>query len=557
MKLKYNYREDFEPLYPDHDEWPVVKMSKNRDDFIQAVTDASVEHILKLKSDPAALIEELETTRHREKQRLASNPWDVDPDDEEAFWNEIKTELLDITVQSDTNGREKELLQRIVHRYSNEIAGNFKHSYYRFTRSVVTFGFARLLNASQTKYFSGLFRGSRTLRDKIRIRGHVESLRKLAKKGTIVMVPTHLSNLDSILIGWVIHELGLPPFIYGAGLNLFNMRVFAYFMNSVGAYKVDRRKKNLIYLETLKTYSTLAIQTGCHSLFFPGGTRSRSGMIEKRLKLGLLGTAIEAQRRMFAEDPEKKVFIVPVDLNYNFVLEAPSLIRQYLKQQGRERYYIDSENYTTSSKIVKFLIKFFTKQAEISVTIGHTMDLFGNYVNDDGQSIGKLGQEINTIEYFMKNNEIVSDKQRDEEYTRLLSQRIIEEYHKFNEVLPSILVAFVAFQLLKKKNPDLDLYALLRLPEDELELPYEEFSNTMVRVIEVLHKMEEEDKLLLAPGFENSTDDIIKLGLNNLGMYHARRPLVTNGNNNLHTKDMNLLYFYHNRLVGYDLEQYI
>lgn len=557
MKLKYNYREDFEPLYPDHDEWPVVKMSKNRDDFIQAVTDASVEHILKLKSDPAALIEELETTRHREKQRLASNPWDVDPDDEEAFWNEIKTELLDITVQSDTNGREKELLQRIVHRYSNEIAGNFKHSYYRFTRSVVTFGFARLLNASQTKYFSGLFRGSRTLRDKIRIRGHVESLRKLAKKGTIVMVPTHFSNLDSILIGWVIHELGLPPFIYGAGLNLFNMRVFAYFMNSVGAYKVDRRKKNLIYLETLKTYSTLAIQTGCHSLFFPGGTRSRSGMIEKRLKLGLLGTAIEAQRRMFAEDPEKKVFIVPVDLNYNFVLEAPSLIRQYLKQQGRERYYIDSENYTTSSKIVKFLIKFFTKQAEISVTIGHTMDLFGNYVNDDGQSIGKLGQEINTIEYFMKNNEIVSDKQRDEEYTRLLSQRIIEEYHKFNEVLPSILVAFVAFQLLKKKNPDLDLYALLRLPEDELELPYEEFSNTMKRVIEVLHKMEEEDKLLLAPGFENSTDDIIKLGLNNLGMYHARRPIITNGNNNLHTKDMNLLYFYHNRLVGYDLEQYI
>ena len=87
------------------------------------------------------------------------------------------------------------------------------------------------------------------------------------------MVPTHFSNLDSILIGWVIHVLGLPPFIYGAGLNLFNIKILAYFMNSLGAYKVDRRKKNPIYLEALKSYSNLAIQEGAHSLFFPGGTR--------------------------------------------------------------------------------------------------------------------------------------------------------------------------------------------------------------------------------------------------------------------------------------------
>ena len=120
------------------------------------------------------------------------------------------------------------------------------------------------------------------------------------------MVPTHFSNLDSVLIAWVIYELGLPPFIYGAGLNLFNIGIFAYFMNSVGAYKVDRRKKNAVYLETLKTYSTLSIQKGCHSLFFPGGTRSRSGKIENVLKMGLLGTAIEAQRT-FARQREKCV----------------------------------------------------------------------------------------------------------------------------------------------------------------------------------------------------------------------------------------------------------
>jgi glycerol-3-phosphate O-acyltransferase len=108
-------------------------------------------------------------------------------------------------------------------------------------------------------------------------------------------------------------------------------------MNSLGAYKVDRRKKNLIYLESLRTYSSIALRYGCHSLFFPGGTRSRSGKIETRLKLGLLGTALEAQRINYQKHERgrhNKIFVVPVVTNYNFVLEAPSLIRSYLEFKG-------------------------------------------------------------------------------------------------------------------------------------------------------------------------------------------------------------------------------
>ncbi len=459
MKLKYNNKQKFDPILPDHDEWPVVKMSKSRDEFIKAVANSTYKHIKKIRPSSSSLIQELETTRHLEKLRLQKEPWEVDPDDEVAFWQKVKSELMELSGKGDTANKEDEILQRILQRYASEIAGNFKPSYYQFTRKVVTFGFARLLNASQSRLFSGLFKGDRTLRDKIRIRGYTDQIRELAKKGTIVMVPTHFSNLDSILIGWVIHELGLPPFIYGAGLNLFNMSLFAYFMNSVGAYKVDRRKKNHLYLETLKAYSNLAIQQGSHSLFFPGGTRSRSGKIEQRLKLGLLGTALDAQRSSLKKDPDNKIFIVPVVLNYNFVLEAPSLINQYLERKGQQRYYIDTDNYTNSYKIIKFLFKFFTKPAEISVTIGHAMDLFGNYVDNNGNSIGKLGQQIEPKDYFLKNNKISVDKQRDEEYTRLLSQRIIQEFHKFNEVLPSHIVAFVAYLLLRKQFVDLDLYS--------------------------------------------------------------------------------------------------
>ncbi|MEN8248875.1 MAG: 1-acyl-sn-glycerol-3-phosphate acyltransferase [Bacteroidota bacterium] len=556
MKLKYNNKQKFEPIVPDHDEWPVAKLSRNREAFIQKVAKASIEQIKVVRSTSESLIKELETTRYFEKLRLQKDPWEVDPDDEMAFWKEVKSDLMKLSGQEDTNNKEEEVLERIVTRYSTEIAGNFKHSYYRFTRSVVTFGFSRLLNSQQSKFW-GLFKSERTLRDKIRIRGHINLIRKLAKKGTIVMVPTHFSNLDSILVGWVIHELGLPPFIYGAGLNLFNLGLFAYFMNSVGAYKVDRRKKNRIYLETLKTYSNLAIQDGIHSLFFPGGTRSRSGKIENSLKLGLLGTALDAQRSHFNKNSDEKIYIVPVVLNYNFVLEAPSLINQYLERTGQEKYYIDTDNYASSFKIVKFLMKFFTKPAEISVTIGHAMDLMGNYVDEEGNSFNKLGQPISVKDYFMKNDEVISDKQRDQEFTRLLSDRIVHEFHKFNEVLPSHLVAFVGYRLFRKQFAELDLYSFLRLPGDELSLEYDYFMDSCRKVVDVLHELENEDKLLLAPKFEDSLEDLIETGLTNLGMYHATRPLMKNAKGQIVTRRLNLLYFYHNRLDGYNLKHHV
>ena len=158
----------------------------------------------------------------------------------------IKAELVAIRSGSDEDiSKPADILRRIIHRYANEIAGDFKPSHYRLARGLIKFWFARLLNGARVKKFGAFFRNQYTLRDKIHIVGKVRMLRSLASKGTVIIVPTHFSNLDSMLIGWVIHSLGLPPFIYGAGLNLFNIRIFAYFMNSLGDYKVDRKSTRL------------------------------------------------------------------------------------------------------------------------------------------------------------------------------------------------------------------------------------------------------------------------------------------------------------------------
>ena len=562
MKVVENFytKKKFDPILPGPGDWPVVQLSKNRKAFIEEVTTESMERIKALKPRRNSLIEELELTHYKEKLRIAQNPWKVDPEDEYFFWNMVKSRLLEISAngQESSNG-EEELLREIIFRYATEITGNFKRTSYRMARSMVTFWFARLLNASRIKRFGSFWSNELTLQDKIHVTGEIDLLRDLAKIGTIVIVPTHFSNLDSVLIGYIIHTLGLPPFIYGAGLNLFNIELFAYFMNSLGAYKVDRRKKNLLYLETLKSYSTQAILKGCHSLFFPGGTRSRSGKIEKSLKLGLLGTAIEAQRLLFQRNPENmsnKIFIVPVVLNYNFVLEAPSLINDYLKQQGQERYYIENDEYSTSYKIIKFLFSFFTKGSDISVSIGHAMDLFGNEVDNKGYSKDKQGRVINTRDYFMSNGQITHDYQREMEYTRSLSDHIVKKFHQLNQVFHSHLVAYVAFKLIEKRYYKLDLFSLLRLPEEDLIIDYQLFKDAFLRLRQVILEMSDDDQLQVAPNLTGEVDQVISNGIDNVGMYHAKRAIMKNKQGDITTQDLNILYYYHNRLDGYDLQKY-
>ncbi len=547
----------YKPILPGTADWPVVRLSKNRKQFIEYVVQTTVDRIIANTKGKEKLREELETTLYLEKLRIKQNPWKVDPPDEGKFWSEVKNDLVDLVGSQHTEAKERLILERIVYRYTNEIAGNFKQSHYKMAREMVKFGFARLLNATRVKRFGAFFRNEYTLRDKIQIIGKTKQLRKLAKIGTVVMVPTHFSNLDSILIGWIIHSLGLPAFIYGAGLNLFNIKIFAYFMNSLGAYKVDRRKKNPIYLETLKTYSMLALQEGAHSLFFPGGTRSRSGKIETHLKLGLLGTAMEAQRGLYMENTAgnpRKIFIVPVTLNYNFVLEAPSLIKQYLAMKGQERFYIETDEFSTSYKMTKFLFKFFAKGSDISVSIGPGLDLLGNRVDNKGRSIDRQGRFIDTRDYFMSDGKLTVNRQREAEYTRQLAEVIVKEYHRINRVFASHLVAFTAFVIWRKRYNKLDLYDFLRIPEEELFITYQEFRDEFQHLRNEVFKLKKEGKLNIAPHLRGDIDKVIRFGIDNVGMYHAKRPLIFNKQGDIITMDLTTLYYYHNRMDGYDLE---
>jgi glycerol-3-phosphate O-acyltransferase len=119
-------------------------------------------------------------------------------------------------------------------------------------------------------------------------------------------------------------------------------------------------------------------------------------------------------------------------------------------------------------------------------------------------------------------------------------------------------VAYSFFLWLKERHPEMDLYRLLRLTPDETQTRLSDFLPFAEHILLKLRALYRDGKLLLPPTLRSSpVSEAITAGLRNVGIYHTLRPLkAVNGNNDggyLMSDDMELLYYYHNRMVGYDV----
>ncbi len=121
----------------------------------------------------------------------------------------------------------------------------------------------------------------------------------------------------------------------------------------------------------------------------------------------------------------------------------------------------------------------------------------------------------------------------------------------------SQLVAFIAFEIFQKQHPKLDLFGLLRLPEEELSISYDEFREVFKKLRREIYRLKKENKINYASHLKGDADEVIRRGLENVGVFHLKRPLLMNKQRHIISQDLNVLYYYHNRLAGYDLERFI
>lgn len=539
-------------IIPDIEQWPIHQIHTRRAEFIKELNAYSKDRLL--SNTKMTKLELLEKTVYLEKIRVKNNPWSVDPADDKTHWKELQKEINDAKQHEDSEPALELILDRVINRYNEEIVGNFKKKTFKFARRFLTSFFKRLLNPARGKGQRWLWGNRKNVQSRIKVDGYVNELRSLFEKGTVVIVPTHFSNLDSAIIGYSLDAVvGIPAFSYGAGLNLYDMELVAYLINRLGAYRVDRRKKNPIYLECLKSMASYSIQSGLNQIFFPGGTRSRSGSLEEKLKLGLLGSVVEAQRRSITDETNKKIFVVPMILGYHFVLEGKFMIDQHLRSQSKEKYRRSKDQFKSYRKILKFIWSVFKEQGDIQISFGEPMDVFGNMVDNDGNSVDKKGEKVDISGYFQIDGELKAEQQREKVYTKILGDRIVDSYKRNNVVLTSHLISYTAFNIILAQNEEMSLYDVLNSSPEDFTISKADFLDKMNILLVLLKKEEKEGRLRLAEELGGSVESILKHGLANLGIYHINDVLFLDKEDNIKTNDIRLLYFYHNRMTCYDL----
>jgi len=483
-------------------------------------------------------------TLYIEQSRLAEEGPDLPPGLDRAFISWLRAELA----RADEPGF-RDLVRAIVEHYVHEIAGHFDRRVYRVAVQVVPRAVSALLHGAPLRG-SGLF----DVDDRILIEGEVAALQALARIGTVILAPTHVSNLDSLVMGSIIYRLGLPPFAYGAGLNLFSRAVVGFFMRHLGAYTIDRKKTDPLYRATLKEYATVLLARGQHSLLFPGGTRSRSGAVERALKKGLLGTAPAAFRRALeAGAPRPRIFVVPCTLTYPLVLEASTLIADHLRAEGGPHAGDVRDEFDLPRRWLDFLLALRRLDARVHARMSRPLDWLGNEVDERGDSRDARGRPVDPREYLLVGGQLAEDDARDAELTRLLAARVAASYRRDNVALPTSLVALALFEHLRRACEDPNLFRFVRNLGPDSHARADEILRDVGRGLDELRALARAGTLRLGRDLEGAdAPKVLARAVDTFATYH-RTPVVARQGDQLCVGDPGLLLYYRNRLDGYGL----
>lgn len=484
-------------------------------------------------SRPDPLGHLLSDAAFQEIRRLEGSPGEV-----LESWRELNRNLRHMS-ESEKEARVLSLARASI----ADISGRFNHQIYKLATRILPGTFGAIL--SPRSLAPGI-PSPLELEDRFTIQGPIETLKRCAQRGTLVFVPTHLSNLDSAVVGWALHRIGLPAVVYGAGKNLFTNPVIGFFLRNLGAYRVDRRLKYQLYKDVLKTYSTVLLIRGYHSLFFPGGGRSYDGAVESRLKLGLLGSVLSAwEHNVSAGETQKRFYVVPATLNFMISLEAESLIRYHLATEGKERFVDGADESTKIFSILHFIIKTLSLDGSIVVRFGRPLDPFGNQIDDAGESIEPGGRRVDPVRYLMDGSgEPRTDRQRDEVYTRELGDSIVGAYRRDTILMPTHVVARVLFDHFAAARGIRDIYHLLQ----------SKVAEPVSRELVTADVARWRDALLRHPGIGevvtqclvDEPGTLVDRALRAFNAYHDRPPAVHRGAG-IWIQNLPLLYYYKNR----------
>ncbi len=254
----------------------------------------------------------------------------------------------------------------------------------------------------------------------------LEEVREAARSSSIVLVPSHKSHIDYLVLSYVFYHYGMMAPHIAAGVNLSFWPLGPLFRRA-GAFFIRRSFRGEdLYPVVFREYLIRLMEESYPIEFFIEGTRSRTGKLIKP-KYGMLDMMVRA----FAEGRLDSVKIVPISVGYEKIIEERSYRREMLGEEKQQ------ESLAGLLRTPKFLT---SKKGRLYVEFDDPIDLEEYFARFSIDRLEPDDEELDAL-------------------TVRLAHRIIYDINQITTVSPTALAATV---LLNNPERGLDRGRLLR-----------------------------------------------------------------------------------------------
>lgn len=238
----------------------------------------------------------------------------------------------------------------------------------------------------------------------------LEQVREVAKHSNIVLVPSHKSHIDYLVLSYVFYRYGMTTPLIAAGVNL-SFWPMGHIFRWAGAFFIRRSfKGDALYPVVFREYVIRMLEEGYPVEFFIEGTRSRTGKLIKP-RYGML----EMVLRAFVSGRLENIHIVPISVGYEKIIEEASYKDEVL---GGEK---EKESLGGLLRAPRFLT---SKYGRLYVEFNEPIDI-GAYFDQYG--VHRVSPEETAFN----------------ELTVRLAHRIIYDINEVSTVTPTALAAMI------------------------------------------------------------------------------------------------------------------
>ncbi|MHB8872328.1 MAG: 1-acyl-sn-glycerol-3-phosphate acyltransferase [Myxococcaceae bacterium] len=289
-------------------------------------------------------------------------------------------------------GRKRDSVQREAVRDLRSISA-------RYSATVVGGGFAPVMGWVFNRIYDGI----------VVDEAGFERAMKAGGRAPIVLVPSHKSHVDYLLMSYVLWSRGYQIPLIAAGSNL-SFWPLGWVLRRGGAFFLRRSfKDDKIYTAVFKAYVKKLVRDGVPQEFFPEGGRSRTGKLLSP-KLGLLTWEVEAVLDGARDD----LNFVPVSIDYERVVESGTYSKELA---GGEKKAEDLSSLLAAPRVLA------SNYGSIHLSFNEPISLVG-FMKGRGLSPSAA----------------ISDEQK-KNLVRALGNRIMWGISRVSTVTPSALVA--------------------------------------------------------------------------------------------------------------------